>query len=88
MSNLKTEPTVDIEILKADLAKIKDDLASLAGSLVDRGRQSARAVRKTVEDKVSTSVDALESFVEERPLTTVMLAFGAGIVTAMLLRRK
>jgi ElaB/YqjD/DUF883 family membrane-anchored ribosome-binding protein len=88
MSKLQTEPTVDIEILKADLAKIKDDLASLAGSLVDRGRQSARAVRQTIEDKVGSSVDALESFVEERPLTTVMLAFGAGIVTAMLLRRR
>lgn len=88
MSKSQSETLDDIDALKADLVKVKDDLASLAGNLMDKGKESAKAVRASVEQKFNSSLESVGEFVEERPVTTVLLAFGAGVVTAMLLRRK
>lgn len=88
MSKAPPDPAAELEQLKTDLAQVRDDLGSLAGSLVKKGRQSAIEAKDSVKDHVTSSIETIGEFVEERPMTTVMLAFGAGFLTSMLLRRK
>ena len=85
----KTEdPATEIEAIKADLAALHDDVASLARSLMERGTKKARAARKAVEAQVAEATDTVEEFVQERPFTTLAVAFGAGALFAVLLRRR
>lgn len=85
----KTEdPATEIEAIKADLAALRDDMSSLSRSLMERGTKKARAARKAVEAQVAEATDTVEEFVQERPFTTLAVAFGAGALFAVLLRRR
>ncbi|MDZ4753951.1 MAG: DUF883 domain-containing protein [Phycisphaerae bacterium] len=83
----KADPVVDLETLKADLTALRDDVGSLSSQFLKQGSKTFRAARSAVEDKVTTATESVEAFVEERPLTTVIIAFGAGMLAATLLRR-
>lgn len=84
----KSEASADLEALKSDLAALRDDLASLSASLLGEGAKGARAARAAVEERISSATEEVEHFVEERPFTTMLIAFGAGMLAAALLRRR
>ncbi|MFO0874929.1 MAG: hypothetical protein U0575_13295 [Phycisphaerales bacterium] len=84
----RSDPAADLESLKADLAALRDDLASLSKSFLGQGADSARAAKSAVEERVGRAADSIEQFVEERPFTTVLIAFGAGMLAASILRRR
>ncbi len=78
----KADPTMRDELseLKADLSAIKDDLKSLADSAMGRARDEARSVRDRSRAKVQSSIGSMEDYVEEQPLTSVLVAFGVGLL--------
>lgn len=82
------DPATELQAIKADLAALRDDMSSMSRSLVESGTKKARAARKAVEQQLSNASDSVEEFVQERPFTTLAMAFGAGAVFALLLRRK
>ncbi|KPJ95903.1 MAG: hypothetical protein AMJ55_02890 [Gammaproteobacteria bacterium SG8_15] len=86
----------ELKKLKADIADLRSDVASLVKTLKDAGveqgqeaydrayeraRQTGEAVRARAEDVYET----FGKEVEERPLTSVLTAFGVGFVVGMLL---
>jgi ElaB/YqjD/DUF883 family membrane-anchored ribosome-binding protein len=85
----KTDPVLRDELtdLKADLANIKDDIKSLADSAMGRARDEARLVRDRSKARVQSSIGSMEEYVEEQPLTSVLVAFGVGLLMGKLMSR-
>jgi ElaB/YqjD/DUF883 family membrane-anchored ribosome-binding protein len=84
----KTEPVMDIETIKADLAALRDDVTTMASAKMRDGAVSVKKAAKAVRDSAVSAVERTEHMVAERPLTSLALAFGAGALAAFLLRRR
>lgn len=101
-SNVKQE----IDTLKSDVAKLRDDIGELVSALVDLVGDKAAATRTRVESEAKERLDELraalerarerggravgqmEHQIEERPLLSVLAAFGIGLILGKLLDRK
>lgn len=101
-SELKRE----MEALRADLAKLREDFGGVADALKEAGHKKADGVREGLadllhsvreelrsvldqgKDKGKKSVEAVENQIEQRPLTSLLTAFGVGFVLAKLLDRR
>jgi ElaB/YqjD/DUF883 family membrane-anchored ribosome-binding protein len=78
--------------LQRDMANLKADLGSLMTAVKDLGLEQSRAaygrLRETGEQarvQVRTAQDNIENYVESRPLTSVLIAFGTGFAIGSLL---
>ncbi len=89
----------EINQLKSDINDLRKDMASFVSALknagIDQGRQayesayeSARRTGEKVRAKADEAYGAFGREVEERPLTSVLAAFGTGFVVGMLLDRR
>ncbi len=85
----------DIDTVKNDLSKLRSDIASLKDSFqsfaTDRVRSKFNSAQETVDewtDKARTrsreSLEDLSEEIEERPLTSILLAFGVGVLLGRL----
>jgi ElaB/YqjD/DUF883 family membrane-anchored ribosome-binding protein len=74
--------------LKGDLRKVKDDLRSIADALMDQGRSSASAVRDRVQERMETGVETLQEYLEQRPITSLLIVLGVGLVIGKLMTSK
>ena len=85
----------DTAIIKEDVQGLRDDLRStmidLRGFLtgktsagIDKGQQLAKGASK----RIAAMRDDVEHTVRSRPLATIGTAFGVGLLTAMLARRR
>src|ERR1700719_521202 len=92
--NLETE----FDTVKDDLTKLRADIAQLSAALKDvtsetvrdqlasiRGRIDAAAGEARVHGR--QTIDELTDHIEERPLASVLLAFGVGLLIGKLLDR-
>lgn len=99
----------ELDTLRADLGKIRDDIASLTRTLGDaaaaeakaggaRLNEAAHAAARTAKDRAQHFADAartqgeegiaaLEQRIERNPITSVLVAFGVGLVIGKLLDR-
>lgn len=86
----KLDPNLREELssLKSDLANIKNDLKSMADTAVYRAREEARAARDKSREKVQSSIGAVEEYVEDQPLTSVLVAFAVGLVLGKIMSFK
>ena len=82
----------DIETLRAEFKKLRDDFAKIGDTLKDvarnRGAEAADRIRSTAErgwsEARSTAQNVLEEM-EERPLGTAMVVFVAGMLFGLML---
>lgn len=88
----------DLDSIKEDIAKLREDLQSLAGhsSTYVKGRSSAefdknvergREYASKAGDKAKTAKDYVETKVRDNPMAAVGIAFGTGILLAALRRK-
>jgi ElaB/YqjD/DUF883 family membrane-anchored ribosome-binding protein len=84
----KSDLSSDVEALRADLARLKEDLRSMGGSLADQARGSARSAKDAATAKWDDSVSAVHHQIEERPFTSVLVAFGVGLLVGKILDSK
>ncbi len=77
----------DLEKLKADLAALRQDVVALTEAFRDRGVQRARASAEGVRDQATHAAETMTHQIEERPYTSVLTAFGIGLVIGRLLDR-
>ncbi len=84
----KTDLSADVQALRADLGRLKDDLRSMGGSLADDARNRARSAKDAAADKLDGSVGAVQNQIEDRPFTSVLIAFGVGMLLGKLLDSK
>lgn len=78
----------ELNALKADLTNIKDDIKSMADTAMYRAREEARAARDQTRAKVQSSLGSVEEYVEEQPLTSIMVAFAVGLVLGKIMSFK
>ncbi|HET6725372.1 MAG TPA: hypothetical protein VFH85_05150 [Gammaproteobacteria bacterium] len=85
----------DIHALKGDVDALRSDIKSLAESIKRQAESQARAgyarareAGEKVRHQAERGAAAVEEQIEERPLISVLTAFGVGFVLGKLLDRK
>lgn len=78
----------DMHALRADLKALKDDFKHLASTAVDEGKTRATAAKDTAALQLDKSVEATRHAVEERPLTSLLIAAGIGALVGIVVARK
>lgn len=68
---------------KAQLRRIKDNMDAIISGAGDKGREAGEAVREVADN----FTDAIEESLHTRPLTTLAMAIGVGIVVGATWRR-
>ena len=93
--SITADVSKEFDELKADLAELREDVASLVEAIRDMAGERARVAHSRVNEvgrraraRASLARDKLEHEIEERPLTSVITTFGIGFVLGMLLDRK
>jgi len=88
----------EFDVFKDDLNKLRNDLAHLSAALRDTTSETVReqvdAIRTHVDkltrearEQGRETLDDLADRIEERPLTSVLIAFGVGVLLGRLLDR-
>jgi ElaB/YqjD/DUF883 family membrane-anchored ribosome-binding protein len=89
----------DIEQLKSDLKRLNETLVGLGRDSVDAVqsetaarldtlRKEADALARQLKSKGESQYAALEAQVQEKPLVTLLAAFGLGLIISRLLDRR
>lgn len=91
---MATDTERDINQLKNDLAALRNDLAALSKTLKDeattrarRGYERAREAGEEAVEYARSGARAVEHQIEERPLLSVLSAFGVGLLVGKLMDR-
>ena len=81
--------------LDADLAALREDLKSLASTVSELSKSKSEDIKQqfgaSVDKAVERGRDAADSFqetVKQRPVTSVLMALGVGMVIGHLLDRR
>ena len=88
----------DLDSLREDIAKLREDLQSLAshsGTYVkgrsaaelDKGLERGREYASKASEKASSAKDYVETKVRDNPMAAVGIAFGTGVLLAALRRK-
>ncbi len=87
-----TDPSSDIARLRSDLEQIRRDLAAIGGTVKElsavkgqEARARAEALRERALRRASAAEERLGQEINERPLASVLTAFGIGFVIGKLL---
>ncbi len=75
----------EVEALKQDLLRVRNDLKTIGEDLFERGKASAKAAKQAVGQRMDSSLETVQNCVEERPMTCVLTAFGVGLLVGGLL---
>lgn len=77
----------DLAALRADFTRIKEDISRITQAL---GQRAAEKVDGAVEEAAvlgRAGIDTVEAKIHERPLTSILVAFGIGILIGKLVDR-
>lgn len=85
--------------LKKDIEGLKDAVAKLIADAKEEGRTRGRNANAAVSDKAAEighalgeqgrkSAAAIEKTVQNRPVQSLLIAFGVGVLVSQLLRRQ
>jgi ElaB/YqjD/DUF883 family membrane-anchored ribosome-binding protein len=88
----------EFDTVKADLAKLRGDIASLSAALKDVTSETVHQQIESIRTRIDNltddaaahgrdTLDDIASHVEERPLTSILIALGVGFVVGRLLDR-
>ncbi|MDB5366388.1 MAG: hypothetical protein JWM77_2315 [Rhodospirillales bacterium] len=88
----------EFDTVRDDLTKLSSDIANLAASLKDGATDTAREQLAAARDRFERlteearsrgeeQLEGLAATIEERPLTSVLIAFGVGVILGRLLDR-
>jgi ElaB/YqjD/DUF883 family membrane-anchored ribosome-binding protein len=88
----------DLDTVREDLAKLREDVANLATSLkgatsealheqIDAVRERIDRLSGEARQQSRRTLDDLTDKIEERPLASILVAFGVGILIGRLLDR-
>jgi ElaB/YqjD/DUF883 family membrane-anchored ribosome-binding protein len=88
----------EFDTVKDDLAKLRDDIANLSNSLKDVTSDTVNEQIALIRARIDTiggeakqhgraALSDLTDRIEERPLTSVLIAFGVGLLAGKLFDR-
>lgn len=77
----------DLQSLKQDLAALRKDLISLGHNTASSVRREAHELKGRAQKGWEDSIESIESKIIERPITTVLVALGVGLLAGKLFSR-
>jgi len=87
--------SADLEELRDDLQVLKQDFAQIINHLQADGESRVQQLKQTAQEKfrdvragAAQQVENLGERVQERPVESLLVAFGVGLVTSFLLTRR
>lgn len=85
----------EMDQLKKDFSSLRGDIGSIMTSIKDLAEKQGQNItdvahdtEKTVKDQTKAAGENVEKYIEERPLTSALVAFGSGFVIGMLLSNR
>ena len=86
-----TAKDLDIETITRDIASLRGELAALIDHMktgaIDGVTEEAQRLYASLAEKSQHSVRALGRHVEEKPMMSLLIAFGIGFIGSRLLSR-
>lgn len=70
----------EFDVLKNDLGTLKEDVANIAKLLARKGQAQFNDALDSSKARVQAGVEVLENQITARPLTSLLVAFGIGIL--------
>lgn len=77
----------EFDVLKNDLGTLKDDVANISRLMAKKGAAEVDAALANGRARVEAGIGAVEGQVAAHPLSSLLVAFGAGILLAKLTNR-
>lgn len=77
----------EFDVLKNDLGTLKDDVANISRLMAKKGAAEVDAALANGRARVEAGIGAVEGQVAAHPLSSLLMAFGAGILLAKLTNR-
>ena len=87
-SGMRDDIQSELVNLKNDLRKVKDDLRSIADALMDQGRSSASEMRDRVQERMEGGLETVQEYLEQRPITSLLVVLGVGLLVGKLMNSK
>ena len=76
------------DIIKDDLASLKDDTMTLAQDIRGHGGAAVREGLDRLRSSGRDEFHRVEKYVSEKPGQSILLAFGAGLIASYILRSR
>ncbi len=77
----------DIATLRSDLDTLVTNVRDLAGARVEQAVEKGADIADTAKAEIENARESFETKVRDNPLTAVGVAFGAGVLLAMIRSR-
>ncbi len=81
----------DLKMLRGEMAELREDIAKIGATMQDMVRhggaeamQKAQRSAEQAQERVKRTAQSVVDEIEERPVTTALAAFSAGMVLGML----
>jgi len=78
----------ELEALKEDLVAVKEDVGKVTSAAMHQGRAAAQSLKKQAGEEIDQGLEAARSQVQHHPLSSAMIALGAGVCAGILLSRR
>lgn len=85
----------EMEQLKKDFATLRGDIGAIMTSMKDLSEKQGQNIadiahdaEKAVKNQAKKTGENVEKYIEDRPLTSALVAFGGGFVIGMLLSNR
>lgn len=95
MATIDDDLSKEVQTLKQDLASLRGDIGSLAEAVKSAGEQKGEAVYQRAREKSEelraqgqSTIEQVGHKVDERPMTSVLTAFGTGLLVGLLLNQR
>lgn len=89
----------DVETLKDDILKLREDLSGIAQSLLEKGKSETEAAKEKLSEGLQDEfqaaremgkekVESIEDHIREKPLQSLLIAFVIGLFLGKLFDRR
>lgn len=89
----------DMAALRGDLARVTQDLKAIGKNRAEATKENLGATAQSLKEEIirmfddtretgKRSLESVETEIGERPLLSLLISFGAGLIMAKLLERK
>jgi ElaB/YqjD/DUF883 family membrane-anchored ribosome-binding protein len=86
-SDDKSELRSDLDQLRKDLQALRDDLGNATASVYQAGRQSLNSAGEQARQGADMAGQYVRESVTERPVTSLLVAAGVGVLLGIFFRR-
>lgn len=90
-SNASSDVQAEFDAVRRDIANLSDAVTTLLGETTgeakDRVRERAKETAAAAKEAAGAAGSRVTTFVEEKPTTSLLIAFGTGLLFGSLVRR-